>query len=62
MRIKGEHNKFEGQPCKVCGETLRYVSFPNSCVACTKRHNANKDIGIRLTRIVARIVRRGESW
>lgn len=31
-----KNNKFEGKPCKVCGETLRYKSNKR-CVECKGR-------------------------
>ncbi len=33
--------KYEGSPCKKCGETVRYISSKR-CVACQAKDNENR--------------------
>lgn len=40
------HRKYNGKPCKVCGETEKYV-INAACVACTKNSKSANESKIR---------------
>jgi len=40
------HNRYKGNPCKICGNTERYT-VSASCTACQKRHNDKAKLRIR---------------
>lgn len=40
LAIEHGFKTFRGDPCVVCGETLRYAQYRSLCVACTRKKGA----------------------
>ena len=37
------NNTFDGSPCRICGNTTRYIN-KNICISCKKEHNKRRYI------------------